>query len=65
MNIFRAFVAVGGWTLASRVLGLGRDVIVAAVFGAGAVMDAFFAAFRLPNTLRRFTAEGALTQAFV
>ena len=65
MNIFRAFWTVSGWTLASRILGLARDAVIAAVFGAGAVMDAFFAAFRLPNTLRRFTAEGALTQAFV
>lgn len=65
MNIFRAFWTVSGWTMASRVLGLARDAVIAAVFGAGAVMDAFFAAFRLPNTLRRFTAEGALTQAFV
>ena len=65
MKIFRAFWTVSGWTMASRVLGLARDAAVAAVFGAGAVTDAFFAAFRLPNTLRRFTAEGALTQAFV
>ena len=65
MNIFRAFLSVSGWTFVSRILGLLRDAIIASVFGAGALMDAFFAAFRLPNTLRRFTAEGALTQAFV
>ena len=65
MNVLSAFISVSGWTLASRVLGLVRDIIVAFIFGAGALMDAFFAAFRLPNTLRRFTAEGALTQAFV
>ena len=49
----------------SRLLGLWRDIVIASVFGAGALTDAFFAAFRLPNMLRRFTAEGALTQAFV
>ena len=65
MSFIRSFLSVSGLTLVSRVLGLVRDVIVAAVFGAGAVTDAFFTAFRLPNTLRRFTAEGALTQAFV
>lgn len=65
MNLIRAFFSVSGWTLASRALGLARDVVIAASFGAGALVDAFLAAFRLPNTLRRFTAEGALTQAFV
>ena len=51
--------------MASRFLGLARDAVLASAFGAAAAMDAFLAAFRLPNTLRRFTAEGALTQAFV
>ena len=51
--------------MASRFLGLARDAALASAFGAAAAMDAFLAAFRLPNTLRRFTAEGALTQAFV
>lgn len=65
MNLLNAFLSVSGWTLVSRLFGLVRDIVIASVFGAGALMDAFFAAFRLPNTLRRFTAEGALTQAFV
>lgn len=65
MNFFRAFLSVGGITFLSRLLGLLRDVVVARVFGAGPLTDAFFAAFRLPNMLRRFTAEGAMTQAFV
>ena len=64
-TLLRAFASVGGLTLASRILGLVRDVVVAATFGAGPVADAFFAAFRLPNLMRRFTAEGALTQGFV
>ena len=64
-TLLRAFASVGGLTLASRILGLVRDVVVAATFGAGFHADAFFAAFRIPNLLRRFTAEGALTQGFV
>ncbi|MDX1562125.1 MAG: murein biosynthesis integral membrane protein MurJ, partial [Gammaproteobacteria bacterium] len=52
-------------TLLSRILGLARDVVFAPLFGAGGAMDAFFFANRLPNTLRRFFAEGAFSQAFV
>jgi len=52
-------------TLLSRVAGLVRDMVVAAVFGAGLVTDAFFVAFTIPNLLRRFFAEGSLTAAFV
>ena len=52
-------------TLASRVLGLVREVLMAALFGAGAAMDAFFVAFRIPNLFRRLFAEGAFAQAFV
>jgi putative peptidoglycan lipid II flippase len=52
-------------TLASRVLGFGRDVVVALAFGAGPVTDAFFVAFRIPNVLRRLLAEGALSTAIV
>ena len=65
MSLLRSFLSVSSITFLSRPLGLVRDILIAGVFGAGAVADAFFAAFRLPNTLRRFTAEGALTQAFV
>ncbi len=52
-------------TLMSRVAGLVRDVLVARLFGAGLVTDAFFMAFTIPNLLRRFFAEGSLTAAFV
>ena len=65
MSLLRTFLSVSSITFLSRLMGLWRDIIIAQVFGAGAVSDAFFAAFRLPNMLRRFTAEGALTQAFV
>ncbi len=52
-------------TFISRIAGLIRDVIVARVFGAGFVSDAFFMAFTIPNLLRRFFGEGAMTAAFV
>ncbi|HAN26511.1 MAG TPA: murein biosynthesis integral membrane protein MurJ, partial [Haliea salexigens] len=52
-------------TLLSRVLGLLRDVVMAAVVGASANADAFFVAFKIPNFLRRLFAEGAFAQAFV
>ncbi len=52
-------------TLASRVLGLVRDMLTAAVFGAGPVLDAFFTAFALPNFFRRLFGEGALSSAFI
>ena len=65
MTLLKAFTSVSGMTFLSRLFGLMRDVVLAAVFGASIAADAFFAAFRLPNTLRRFTAEGSLTQAFV
>jgi putative peptidoglycan lipid II flippase len=65
MNLPRALASVGGLTMLSRVLGVIRDICIAAVFRVGMVTDAFFIAFALPNMLRRLTAEGALTQAFV
>lgn len=56
---------VSACTLASRVLGLVRDVGMASLFGAGPVMDAFSVAFRIPNLFRRLFGEGALTAAFL
>ena len=64
-QIARATGVLGAATLISRVAGLLRDMVVAAVFGAGMVTDAFFVAFTIPNLLRRFFAEGSLTAAFV
>jgi len=52
-------------TLASRVLGLVRDQVLAAVFGAGNEMDAFLVAFRIPNLVRDLFTEGAMSAAFV
>lgn len=65
MNLLRAASVVSLLTLASRITGLGRELMVAAMFGAGAWTDAFQAAFRIPNMLRRLFAEGAFAQAFV
>ncbi len=65
MNLLRAVTTVSGMTLLSRITGLARESLKAVVFGAGAQMDAFEAAFRLPNILRRMFAEGAFAQAFV
>jgi putative peptidoglycan lipid II flippase len=64
-QIVRRTGTVGGLTFVSRIFGLVRDVIIAYVFGAHMAADAFFVAFRIPNLLRRFFAEGALTISFV
>jgi putative peptidoglycan lipid II flippase len=61
----RAAGVVGLAVLCSRVLGLAREQIFAALFGGGRVMDAFTIAFRIPNLLRDLFAEGALSTAFV
>jgi len=61
----RAASVVGLAVLCSRVLGLAREQIFAALFGGGRVMDAFTIAFRIPNLLRDLFAEGALSTAFV
>lgn len=65
MNLLRAASTVSLFTLASRVTGLARDLLMASSFGAGAWTDAFYVAFRIPNLLRRLFAEGAFSQAFV
>jgi putative peptidoglycan lipid II flippase len=58
-------LAVGGLTLVSRVTGFARDIMLAAVLGAGPMADAFFVALRLPNHFRAIFAEGAFNAAFV
>ena len=64
-KIVRAAGILGGATMLSRIMGMVRDMVVSRLFGAGLASDAFFAAFQIPNMLRRFFAEGALTAAFV
>ncbi len=64
-GLIRATSKIGGWTLASRLLGFVRDIFLARVLGAGILADAFFVAFKLPNFFRRLFAEGTLTVALV
>jgi len=65
MNLLKAASTVSVLTLASRVTGLVREALIANGFGASALTDAFFVAWRIPNLLRRLFAEGAFSQAFV
>jgi len=64
-GFLRSTSLVGAMTLVSRVTGLVRDMVYSQAFGAGTLMDAFLVAFKIPNFLRRLTAEGAFSQAFV
>ena len=63
--MYRQFLSVGGLTLLSRATGFIRDVVLGAVLGAGALADAFFVAFRLPNHFRTIFGEGAFNSAYV
>lgn len=65
MSLLRGIATIGVWTMLSRVLGFARDVMMAALLGAGAMADAFFVAFQFPNLFRRLFAEGAFNAAFV
>jgi len=64
-RVTRAAGTIGLFTLFSRILGFVRDMVVAKVFGASQVADAFFVAFRIPNLLRELLAEGSMSAAFV
>jgi putative peptidoglycan lipid II flippase len=64
-RVARSAGLIGLATMASRLLGVAREVVLAALFGAGTSMDAFNVAFRVPNLLRDLFAEGAMTAAFV
>ncbi len=65
VSLFKSASTVSLLTLASRITGLVRDLLMAATFGVSAMTDAFWVAFRIPNMLRRMFAEGAFSQAFV
>jgi putative peptidoglycan lipid II flippase len=65
VSLFKAASTVSLLTLASRVTGLVRDVLMTSVFGVSAMTDAFYVAFRIPNLFRRVFGEGAFSQAFV
>jgi len=64
-KITRSVVGVSVSTLASRILGYLRDMLIARFFGAGLVADAFFVAYRIPNLLRQLLGEGALSASFI
>lgn len=64
-TMFRSVSVVAVATLFSRILGFVRDMLIARFFGAGALLDGFFVAFRIPNLFRRLVAEGAFTISFV
>src|SRR5712671_2613319 len=65
MAFLHSVATVGSYTAVSRVFGFVRDVLTAAILGAGPVADAFFVAQRLPNLFRSLFAEGAFSAAFV
>jgi len=64
-KITRSVAGVSASTLASRILGYLRDMLIANFFGAGLVADAFFVAYRIPNLLRQLLGEGALSASFI
>lgn len=64
-RLARSAMTVGVWTLLSRIIGFLREVLILSLIGPGPLLDAFVAAFRLPNMFRRFFAEGAFNAAFV
>lgn len=65
MSLFKSIATFGGFTFVSRITGFLRDMVLANMLGAGAVSDAFFVSFKLPNLFRSLFAEGAFTSAFV
>ena len=65
MNLVKSTGTFGFYTIISRLLGYLRDVLIAIFLGTGFIADAFFVAFRIPNTFRRLFAEGTFNAAFV
>ena len=65
MNLFKSTTTFSFFTLISRILGYIRDILIAIFLGAGPLADAFFVAFRIPNTFRRLFSEGSFNAAFV
>src|SRR5437762_2170802 len=65
MNLHRATGTIGGLTLVSRIAGFAREMLMSRILGAGIYTDAFYVAFRLPNTFRRLFGEGAFSAGFV
>ena len=65
MNVIASTSTFGFFTLISRILGYVRDILIAIFLGTSLFADAFFVAFRLPNTFRRLFAEGTFNAAFI
>ena len=65
MNLIKSTGTFGFYTIISRILGYFRDILIAIFLGTGLIADAFFVAFRIPNTFRRLFAEGTFNAAFV
>ena len=65
MNLIKSTGTFGFYTIISRLLGYLRDILIAIFLGTSLVADAFFVAFRIPNTFRRLFAEGTFNAAFV
>ena len=65
MNLIKSTSTFGFFTLISRILGYLRDLFIAVYLGSGPIADAFFVAFRIPNTFRRLFSEGTFNAAFV
>ena len=65
MNLLKSTGTFGFYTIISRVLGYLRDILIAVFLGTGLLADAFFVAFRIPNTFRRLFSEGTFNSAFV
>jgi putative peptidoglycan lipid II flippase len=65
MNLHKATGTIGGLTLVSRIAGFAREMLMSRILGAGVFTDAFYVAFRLPNTFRRLFGEGAFSAGFV
>ena len=65
MNLIKSTSTFSFFTLLSRITGYFRDVLIAIYLGSGPIADAFFVAFRIPNTFRRLFSEGTFNAAFV
>src|SRR5512135_2393512 len=65
IKVAKAAGIVGSATLASRVMGYIRDMVMSWVFGTSALADAFYVAYRIPNLLRELLAEGSMSAAFI
>jgi putative peptidoglycan lipid II flippase len=65
MNLHKATGTIGGLTMVSRIAGFAREMLMSRILGAGVYTDAFYVAFRLPNTFRRLFGEGAFSAGFV